>query len=119
MKTKVEKLTLVNTLRKNREKHEAIYKRAREGFRSKAKAALEARLGALLSDKWDGDLYFNLSKPVSNLKDYDLALEMCQMSTDEVIELNEEDFAHFVLDRWDWKEHFVSTNSAYTPVDDD
>lgn len=110
---KVKKSELLKTLLANREKHRKKFDDANAGFQKKLLAKLEklirtARRGDYIKDS------IGLSRPVSYLEQYDTALSMLRMSVDDVIELDREDFAKYVLDDWAWKEHFLANSSLYT-----
>lgn len=55
-----------------------------------------------------------LVEPQDQTRDYDRAIRMMEMSQDEVVELEEHDFAQYVLDDWSWKRQFLLSNSNYS-----
>ena len=57
--------------------------------------------------------YFKLDAPINQIKEYDRAIKMLEMSVDNDITLSEQEFAEYVLDDWHWKNQFTLTNSAY------
>lgn len=113
MKTKIEKKKLVDVLTKNRETHRDIFLDAQKGYRIRLIAEFEKRLELAKNNK-PVDTYLHLTPPVDQTKDYDRAIKMCEMSTDEVVELGEEDFTQFVMDQWDWTRQWKNSNSAYS-----
>jgi uncharacterized protein YbgA (DUF1722 family) len=112
MKTvKVDKDKLLTTLKANREKHVAEYDEALENYKAAAVEVLakrlkEARKGNIL-------LHFDLPDPRKFEEDYDQAIEMVEWSLDDEIELMEQDFKAFVLNKWAWEQLFAGTTSIY------
>lgn len=109
----VKKIDLLTTLRENREKHRTIFLEATEGYRE---AAIK-ELDAMLEDAKAGRKIrrsLTLVEPQDQTRDYDRAIRMLEMSQDDVIELEEHDFAQYVLDDWAWKRQFLLSNSAYS-----
>ena len=110
---KVEKGKLLTTLQENRGKHVAEYDSAVEAYRKAAekalrKRAIEIRDGETLCKEVD-----DLPEPRSFAADYDRAIAMVEWSTEETIELDEQDFRAFVLDEWNWRGQFAGTTSLY------
>ena len=110
---KVRKSELLTVLRENREKHRAIFLEAAEGYKTAAIAELDSMLhDARVGKKIRRSL--SLIEPQDQTCDYDRAIRMMEMSQDEIIELEEHDFAQYVLDDWAWKRQFLHSNSAYS-----
>jgi len=110
---KVDKTELLTVLRENREKHKTIFAEAQEGYRT---AAIK-ELDAMLADAEAGKQIrrsLTLIEPQDQTRDYDRAIRMLEMSQDDVIELEEHDFAQYVLDDWSWKRQFLFSNAAYS-----
>lgn len=110
---KVKKSELLDVLKKNRKQHRQIFLEATEGYR---KAAI-AELDSMLADAKDGRKIrrsLSLTEPQDQTRDYDRAIRMMEMSQDDIIELDESDFAQYVLDDWSWKRQFLFSNSAYS-----
>jgi len=110
---KVKKTELLEKLKANREAHQAIFDKAQDGYRKMVVEHLElmlaeAKQGKVIRRKVE------LQEPVNQTKDYDRVISMLSMSQDDIIELNEHDFAQYVLDDWSWKAQFTTTNSRYT-----
>src|SRR3954468_2858379 len=98
---------VLERLRENRANHEKIFLEAQEGFKAAVIKELEARLEA--ARKGQGiSRYLNLAEPVNQLKDYDRAIAMLEMSLDEEIELDEKQFAQYMQDDWSWKGQFLT-----------
>ncbi|HWQ10294.1 MAG TPA: hypothetical protein VN436_14335 [Holophaga sp.] len=115
---------LLAKVQANRAAHLATFEHAIDGYRQEVKAAL---------NKWDNllnhaatnnaaDVHLapqavkaigSLQAPKHFLADYDQALSMLEMSVDEQITLDVNEFRRLVLDDWGWKQDFVSHSSVY------
>lgn len=110
---RVSKAKLLATLQTNRLNHRKIFEEAIEGYKQAVISELERRLNDAKANK-KVSLYFQLTQPVDQTKDYDRAIGMLTMSLDTEIELTEQDFACYVLDDWGWKRQFLTSNSFYS-----
>ena len=111
---KVEKKELLDALRTNRGLHRKIFEEAVEGFRKQAFELLELKVADIKNGRI-APVFVSVPVPVDHTTDYDRIIRMVEMDTTVgTIELEEEDFARYVMDDWDWKEQFLNTNSAYS-----
>lgn len=109
---KVNRNELLEKLKKNREKHRDIFLQAQEGYRK----AVIAELDRMLEDAKAGKKikrYIELEEPIDQTDDYDRAIAMLEMCVDDVVEINNTEFACYVMDQWSWKEQFTATNTVY------
>lgn len=113
MNTKMEKENLLKKIRANKEKHRGIFLEAIEGYRKKAIGILEERINNLKANK-SINLYISLPEPEDHTKDYDRVIAMISENLFEEIELDETEFAQYVLDDWKWKREFLSISNTYT-----
>lgn len=117
---------VVNILKENRAEHELIYNEAVEGYRKKFREAVketadlvEAKLGKL-KEKTTPSGYLRdiplhqLTVPTNSLEEYDTVLEMLELTTDEVIVLNHDQYNCYMKDNWYWMKEFLTSNSAYS-----
>jgi hypothetical protein len=116
MKTvKVNKSELLVILRENRKKHTIEYKESIKAYRVKAADLLNKELQKVINGK-KFDIRFDLVKPISHEKDYDLIIKMVEMSVETIMELEQGEFNTLVNDEWNWKSTFTSSiysNSMY------
>lgn len=110
---RVSKLKLLDTLKKNREEHRAIFLEACDGYRKKAIECLDAELTKAKAGK-HFEIYFSLVQPVDQTKDYDRVIGMLEMDTEDFILLEEQDYRCYILDEWGWTSVFLSSNSSYS-----
>lgn len=111
-KVKVSKNELLTVLKQNRAEHRDFFLKAQEGYRK----TVIAELDKALKNARDGREYcthLNLIPPVDQTKEYDRVIEMLKMSVDSAVELTQQEFAHYVLDEWNWTNHFVTSNMMY------
>lgn len=103
---------LLATLKTNRENHRDTYERAFAAYRDHAIARLEAMLDTA---KGGGDIAqsLNLAVPQDHTDDYDRVIALMEWEQNATITLSEQDFARYVLDRWEWSGAFAATNSSY------
>lgn len=111
-KIRIEVSRLKAVLEENREKHRGIFEQAMVGYREGAIKELDR----MIKDAREGRKIkraLSLVQPVDQTADYDRALRMLELTADEVVELEEHEFDCYVMDRWHWRNQFLSSNSAY------
>jgi hypothetical protein len=109
----VKKETLLAALRKNREGHRSVFLKAQEVFR---RVCIE-HLDKMIADAKEGRQFktsIGLQAPQDHTKEYDVNIEMLEMSEDEKLVISEEQFRHFVQDDWEWRDDFLSNSAQYT-----
>lgn len=110
---KVKKDDLLVKLKANREAHKAQFEEAAEGYRVKVIDVLTERLEDARRGKLP-QLIFNLPMPINQTAQYDRVIGMLQMTVEDVIELEEQDYQQYVLDQWGWSAATTATNTMYT-----
>lgn len=113
MRVTVKKTEVLDALKKNRETHTAIVKEARAGYMVAARKMLEEEMKKLESGK-PVRIMVHLELPVDNTRVYDTAIQMLEMHQVDNIELDAGQFRMFVMNKWDWMEHFLQHNSTYS-----
>lgn len=119
---KVRRDELLSVLRQNRERHVRDYHAACVGYREVALRRIEEgfqEARGVVNRLKDGqtvavNFRIGLSAPVSYEKAYDQIIRMMEMSVDAEIDLTAGQFACFVMDDWEWKEEWASSNALYT-----
>ena len=115
---KVKREELLTKVRTNRDAHRTLFLKAQEGYR---KLVIE-ELDRMLADAKAGrsiSRSINLAEPVDHTADYDRILAMLEMSVDDTIMLDAQEFNQYVLDNWEWSRLASYTNQSYaigTPV---
>jgi len=111
-KVLVNKAERLFKVKANRDQHRKIFLEAMEGFRKAAIKRLDEMIAIAKSGK-KIELYVSLTQPEDHTKDYDRVISMVEMSVEKELMLFEEEFSHYVLDDWDWKEQFLGTTQSY------
>lgn len=112
LKIKVNKKDLLESLHRNRDKHATDYAKAKKGFVK----LLEKELRNKLHDLQEGkkvELSFENEKPKSYLKDYDDVIGMLELSVDNELTLNHQQYKQYVQNEWDWTRNWSTSNVAY------
>jgi hypothetical protein len=109
---KLKKTELIQAVRENREKHDAIFVAAVEGYWIEAEEKLKERL-VDVANKKQFSSHLNLEYPVSHVDDYDKVLQMLEYSVDDEIVLDQGEFSAYVRNQWAWRHGFLSSNIRY------
>lgn len=106
---------LILILKENRAKHIEEYNTALSGWHKDYMSQIEEEYRRVISPDWDGEkpFYMKEQRPVSYEEDYDDMISQLTHDVRETIELSQSDYRKYVLDRWDWKRQFMTSNSKY------
>ena len=104
---------VLETLKTNREQHIEIVKEATQGYKVALRKELNSKLAQLDAGKWP-NTHSALAKPQSYVAEYDSAIEMLGMTSDETLELDQSAFQCYVLNKWAWMGGFLTSNSQYS-----
>ena len=110
---RVRKDDLISVLKKNRGQHCKIFLEAQDGYR----AEVITQLDKLLEEAREGrniTSYIEFQEPMDQTKDYDRAILMLEMTTEDEVAVSEADFRSYVMDDWSWKGQFLTSNSPYS-----
>lgn len=113
MNIRAKKDEILSRLRTNRETHATIVAEARKGYVDLAREALRQRLDQLESGKIVA-LTFSLDPPQDHSDVYDTAIQMLELATDDVIEMDSAQVRTLVMDKWDWSQRFLAVNAQYS-----
>jgi hypothetical protein len=108
----INKDAFIQKVSANRATHRAVFERALDGYQARLVRELEGRIADVRAGR-QIDRYISLPEPADHTDDYDRILAMAEMSIDDVIELDADDFARFVMDQWSWKQDFTETTAFY------
>lgn len=134
-KLKFKREKLLAAVRENRDKHKREYEEALAGYRDEAITQFGQQVDSLRktmekyaaeAKKWEGyrdagqidcdpseGIHVPLQKPQQYLKDYDRVIRMLEMSHEDEITLDHQEFSQYVQDDWKWKEQFSNTTALY------
>jgi hypothetical protein len=113
LQTTVEKGWLLEKLKANREQHGTCYREALDGYLAMAQKKLRAAMKKLKNGEAIV-LQFNLHVPEDHTRDYDTVIAMLEAHTESTLTLNSNEFRMFVEDEWDWSDHWLLSNAAYS-----
>ena len=112
LKVEVKVQDVLKALQENRNQHEVSYHEARKKYVTEASEKLRERANALTTGDAK-DHHVHVVVPVNFLEEYDNAISMLEMTTQETIQLDAEQFKAYIKDDWSWKKEFNAVNSAY------
>lgn len=113
MESVVDREDLLEVIKKNREQHTKIFEEAVEGYRTQAIKMLEAHIQRVKTGNLI-EVSVRIPRPEDHTLDYDRVIRMLEMTSTDPITLSEHEFAEYVMDDWNWKRHFLESNSAYS-----
>lgn len=115
MKIAVDRTTLIEKLRENRETHRSIFEEALTGYQEKALEELESKIEAIRSNgRKPISLFIHLPAPEDHTDDYDRVIGLLEWGVDDVVNLDDKEYANYVNDDWNWKQNWLISNSAYS-----
>ena len=114
MKARITTAELTDILTKNLATHRQVFEEAMEGWRVASIKWFNARVRAYKKGDLAIGTYFNLTRPEDHSKDYRVALQMLEMTEDDTLLLDENEFRQYVRDEWGWKKAWTVSNSAYS-----
>lgn len=107
------KADVIKTIKANRDEHREIFDEALVGYKAKVLEELDAHLERVRRGEVYR-VYVMYPQPADHTRDYDRIISMLELTDDPSIELTEGQFAKYMQDDWEWKQMFLSTNSAYS-----
>ena len=112
-KVKVKKADLVKVLQTNRDLHQTEFNEALVGYKISVEKELKNKLKDLKAGK-DFDLYINLQKPVSYVKQYNDVIGMLEISTEEDVFISMEEYLKYYKNEWEWQTSWKLSNAFYS-----
>jgi len=111
LKIRMNKSTLLEVMKKNRDEHKEIYKEALDAYCKKASKRCEE----ILAELERGEAAYvgiKFNAPEDHTSDYELAISMVENATETTIELNATDYAMLVRDEWGWQRRWLQASSS-------
>lgn len=108
----VSKTELINKLSANLKNHYDFFVQAQEGYRKMVIAELDSMLKDARENKKIRTV-IKFDAPKNHSEDYGRVIGMLRMSIDETVELSEEEFKNYVLDKWDWSDFDFANKTSY------
>lgn len=108
----VTKKDFLTRVRENRNNHRAVFEEALNGYHQRLTLELERRIRDLKRGRVINQ-YIGLPEPEDHTDDYDRVITMADMSINDTVDLNESEFAMYVMDQWEWKHSFAESTEGY------
>lgn len=108
---KVNRHDLLATIERNLHTHEAVHRKATDGYRKQLVVVYRKALALVEAHKRPCNVH--LTPPVSHAEDYRRVIGMLKMHVEEHISLNSNEFDSYVRDKWVWKDQFVGSTALY------
>ena len=108
----IERNRLLEILRENRANHQDVFEEAIEGYRTQATDWLNRQLDRVKVGK--PLEYMPYQIPKNQTKQYNIVIQMLEMTEDDTVKLGEREFNEYVNDDWDWKKQWLTSNSNYS-----
>ena len=108
----VDKETLLEKMRDNRDHHRLQFLKAQDKYRDAVIKALDERLQQARNGG-PLNLGFTLPEPRNYTDEYDAAIAMVEWDQGDVIVLSQQDFERFVLNQWEWARAFKMSTQSY------
>jgi hypothetical protein len=108
----VSKVWLITKMAENRDNHREVFEAALDGYRDEATRILENKIKALAAGK-NPDIRILLDRPTDHTRDYNRVIGMLEAHTGDTIELDEQTYAQYVDDDWQWKRQWAQTSNTY------
>ncbi len=108
-----DKTLVINRLTENRAKHRQIFEEALEGYRVKAIEILNSNIKAIAEAK---KIIQHIVVPVpsDHTDEYDTMIAMLQDMKEDTVELTQDEYRSYMLDKWVWRHQFLTSNAAYS-----
>jgi hypothetical protein len=110
----VSKSDLLSKLKSNRDNHAQEFKLSQQGYEASLLRRLQKMVSLMEKHQVPKLTFGDLPVPEDHTEDYDNAIAMLEMSTEQEIELTQRNFQEFVLDKWGWKQLHTSNVGIYT-----
>ncbi len=104
---------LLARVEENLTNHRQRFEEAVEGYKLKTIEILEDHIERILNNAPER-VVVALDWPEDHSSDYERVIEQLKWSKDAVLELNEQEFAMYVLDQWGWQAGFSKTYAMYS-----
>ena len=103
---------LLETVKKNRDNHRTVFKKAQAAYRKRMIQELDLMLADAKAGRHIRRAVL-IPEPEDHTRDYDRIVRMLEMSVDNVLELSEYDFSRYAMDQWEWAGTFASNTLSY------
>lgn len=134
-KIRVRRTEILDIIRQNYEAHKKAYQEAFDGYKIEAAeciASVKRKVLAALkdletrvekADRTKGEkpvpltaipVHFNKAVPEDHSSEYEVVIRMLELQADDIIEIEQDRFECYVMDRWEWKAAFETQHLSYS-----
>lgn len=103
---------LLETLKKNRAAHATNAEKMKTNYKEALKSICEEKIADLAAGKKVNTM-IDLQEPFDYLNSYDDVIGMLEMTTEDTIKLNNDQFRCYARDSWPNKRNFESVSASY------
>lgn len=111
----VNRLELIEAIKKGLEIHKAKYKESLEDYKEAVKIFMREALVRAEAEDFK-DLVLTIQAPFNKESEYLDVIEMLEVSVDETIQLDKESYKAFYKNEWSWTGMFEASASLYKTV---
>lgn len=112
---------LIKALEKNLEVHNEVYSEAIENFWKQVQDEFDEEIEEaqeVISNKDLGTkrgvfVQIAIKAPINREEDYKTAIAMFKAEVKKTVEVSQREFEMYVLNKWDWADEFLTSNSMY------
>ena len=111
----IDRKEVLKRIKENRKNHRDLFFKAQKGY----KKAVIKELNEMLKDARENRSVqhrIDLVMPQDHTGDYDVVIDMLEMSISDSIELAQHEFQNYVRDKWEWSDFANVTNSVYASM---
>ncbi len=112
---KIKRSELLDVIKINHLKHKAMFDEAMVGYEKELEKVLSEKLEMVRAGSRI-EKSIRLPEPEDHTGDYQRIIRMLVMDVRDTIDLDERQFAEYVMDDWIWKKEWVTNNLAYTAM---
>ena len=109
----MERDKILEILKANLETHRTAYEEAWKNYLIAVADTLSEVEAAVADNVVDFSPLLNLPVPKDYSTEYEEAISMFSYTDDLDIQLTQEEFRRYILDKWNWGRGFLASNSAY------
>jgi hypothetical protein len=116
MDVSIKRTKLLEILGKNRDEHTKIYLEACTAYKKEMVKYLQNMIKKV-NQAEDGEaikVYIGLPCPEEHTDDFDRVMDMMEVDTRDIIELDEREAAQYISNKWGWVGSFTTNTMSYS-----
>lgn len=109
----IDRQVLLARIKANREKHHDLFLKAWDGFKARVVEELDRMKQEALTPGGKVRTHVALQAPEDHTADYDVVIEMLEMSSADDVAISQVEFRSYVRDEWSWSKFAFWKNTSY------